>query len=141
MGVVLTAGARGASYAPLGCEGSVPAFRVRVGETTGAAGDASTAALLHSLLGIDLREASWYARSTQGQTSATGANTTRQSIGGGAAAAVEESASEAYASTVERAVVFACAAGALACTRTGAMASQPSYMEIEALMAKQRPGE
>lgn len=140
MGVVLTAGARGASYALLGCEGSVPAFRVRVGETTWA-GDASTAALLHNLLGIDLREACWYARSTQGQTSATGANTTRQSIGGEAAEAVEESASEAYASTVERAVIFACAAGALACTRTGAMASQPSDMEIEALVAKQRPGE
>mmetsp|Transcript_13649 Transcript_13649/g.29999 ORF Transcript_13649/g.29999 Transcript_13649/m.29999 type:complete len:152 (+) Transcript_13649:959-1414(+) len=93
VGVLVTGGAKGASYHINGVgSGSSPSFPVQVVDTTGA-GDAFTAGFL-------------------------------------AAVAMDRQQALGTAAGADRALRMACAAGALACTKSGAIPALPNLQEV-----------
>jgi fructokinase len=105
LGVLVTAGEKGASYSLLGSTGRVEPFRVDVQETTGA-GDAFTAGILHGLLSLDMDLGSFET----------------------------EVSADDRSEVVDQIVRFAAAVGALTCTKEGAIAAQPSFAEVESFL-------
>eukprot|EP00980_Cylindrotheca_fusiformis_P004243 scaffold918_cov126-Cylindrotheca_fusiformis.AAC.22 len=109
LGTLITGGEKGAAYSLLlgsNCVGRIEPFQVSVEETTGA-GDAFTAGFLHALSGLENLE-----DFLQDQSPA--------------------SAEKQH--TVERIMTFATAVGALTCTKEGAIASQPTFAEVESFL-------
>jgi len=107
VGVLVTAGEKGASYSLLGCSGRLEAFQVDVQETTGA-GDSFTAGILHGLLSF-------------------GDDNTIHSF-------KSKVSPEELEQAVHQIVCFASATGALTCTKEGAIAAQPTFLDVESFL-------
>lgn len=107
IGLLVTAGEKGASYSMLGHVGRVETFQVEVKETTGA-GDAFTAGFLHALLSMDV-----------------GLNKLLDSTG---------PRNEDTGTVIEGLVRFATAVASLTCTAEGPIAAQPTFSEVESFL-------
>lgn len=108
LGTLVTGGEKGAAYSVLigsDCVGRNEPFNVPVVETTGA-GDAFTAGFLHALLGLENLEEFLQ----------------------------DKVPSLEKQETVKQMVTFAAAVGALTCTKEGAIASQPTFAEVESFL-------
>jgi fructokinase len=108
LGTLVTAGEKGAAYSMLlgsDCVGRIEPFHVPVVETTGA-GDAFTAGFLHALSALENVEEFLQ----------------------------DKSPSTEKQDTVHTIVRFAAAVGALTCTKEGAIASQPTFAEVESFL-------
>lgn len=105
LGVLVTAGEKGAAYSLLGACGRVEPFAVDVQETTGA-GDAFTAGILHGLLSLETDLDSFEARVSPDERK----------------------------KRIDPLVRFAAATGALTCTKEGAIAAQPTFADVETFL-------
>mmetsp|Transcript_59526 Transcript_59526/g.112338 ORF Transcript_59526/g.112338 Transcript_59526/m.112338 type:complete len:511 (-) Transcript_59526:77-1609(-) len=105
LAVLVTAGEKGAAFSLLGVQGIVPTFPVVAVETTGA-GDAFTAGFLHGLLALELDFKMFRILVPK----------------------------EQQRLVISSLMLFATACGAITCTRTGAIAAQPSVDEVEAFL-------